>query len=66
MLEDVLGRLPEDERQVMDGVVEEYGANDQLRFLLAMVTAANQRERHLLRLLIRELEIHQQETSEQS
>lgn len=56
LLEDVIGKLPEDKRQVLDEIVEEYGANDNLRFLLGLTTGASKREHQLLRLLIRELE----------
>jgi hypothetical protein len=56
LLEDVIGKLPEDKRQVLDENVEEYGANDNLRFLLGLTTGASKREHQLLRLLIRELE----------
>jgi hypothetical protein len=56
LLEDVIGKLPEDKRQVFDEIVEEYGANDNLRFLLGLTTGASKREHQLLRLLIRELE----------
>ena len=56
LLEDVIGKLPEDKRQVMDEIIAEYSANDNLRFLLALTTGANKRERQLLRLLIKELE----------
>lgn len=56
LLEDVIGKLPEDKRQVLDEIVKEYGANDNLRFLLGLTTGASKREHQLLRLLIRELE----------
>lgn len=56
LLEDVIGKLPEEKQQVMHEIVNEYGANDNLRFILALVTGASRRERQLLRLLIKELE----------
>ncbi|MSR83287.1 MAG: hypothetical protein EXS58_10255 [Candidatus Latescibacteria bacterium] len=56
LLADVIGRLPEDRRQVVQTLVEKYGAGENLRFILLLVAAASKRERRLVRLLLNEME----------
>ena len=56
LLADVVGRLPEDRRQVVQTLVDKYGAGENLRFILPLVAAAGKRERRLVRLLLNEME----------
>ncbi|MBM3277738.1 MAG: hypothetical protein FJY95_06620 [Candidatus Handelsmanbacteria bacterium] len=56
LLADVTGRLPEDRRQAVQGLVAKYGADENLRFILTLVAAGGKRERRLVRLLLNELE----------
>lgn len=56
LLADVTGRLPEDRRKVVQALVDKYGANENLRFILLLVAAASKRERRLVRLLLNEME----------
>jgi hypothetical protein len=56
LLDEVNGRLPDDRRRAVETLVEEYGASEQGRLLMALVAAATKRERRLLRLLLTELE----------
>lgn len=56
LLADVAGRLPEDRRQVVQALVDKYGAGENLRFILTLVAAASKRERRLVRLLLNELD----------
>ena len=53
---DVVAQLPEERRKAMEALVEEYGAGETLRFLLALVAGTNPRERQLIRLFLRELD----------
>ena len=57
LLADVEARLPEEKSKAMAAIVDEYGASESCKFMLALVAAATQRERRLARMLIRELEI---------
>lgn len=41
----------------MAAIVEEYGASENCKFMLALVAAATRRERRLARLLVRDLDI---------
>ncbi len=56
LLADVIGRLPEDRRKVVQTLVDKYGAGENLRFILTLVAAASKRERRLVRLLLTEME----------
>lgn len=56
LLEDVVARLSPEQRRAVDALVDEYGADINFRFLLALTAGANRRERRLLRLLLTELE----------
>ena len=59
LLEDVFGALPDDRRKMVQDMVDEYGAGDNLRFLLALVATADRRERRLARLLINDIDRHE-------
>jgi hypothetical protein len=56
LLADVAGRLPEDRRQAVQGLVAKYGAGENLRFVLTLVAAGGKRDRRLVRLLLNELD----------
>ena len=56
LLEDVFGALPEDRRKMVQALVDEYGAGENLRLLLALVASADRRERRLARLLINDID----------
>ena len=53
---DVVAQLPEDRRKAMEAVIEEYGAGETFRFLLALTAGTSHRERQLIRLFLRELD----------
>ena len=59
LLEDVFGALPDDRRKMVQDMVDEYGAGENLRFLLALVATADRRERRLARLLINAIDRHE-------
>jgi hypothetical protein len=61
LMGDVVAQLPEDRRRAMTAVVEEFGAGEGFRFLLALVAGTTQRERQLIRLFLRELDRLDQE-----
>ena len=63
LLSDVIGQLPDKKQQAVDELVEEFGAGETFRFLLALVAATSTRERRLVRLLLRELEKIEREES---
>ena len=56
LLGDVEKGLPKERRQALEAIVNEYGAGDNARFMLALVAAASKRERRLTRLLLTELD----------
>ena len=56
LLGDVRAQLPDDKRKVLDGIIDEYGADENCRFMLALMSAATKRERRLAKLLLNELE----------
>lgn len=53
---DVAAQLSEDRRKAMEAVIEEYGAEETFRFLLALVAGTSERERQLIRLFMRQLD----------
>ena len=56
LLGDVEKGLPKERRQALEAIVNEYGAGDNARFMLALVAASSKRERRLTRLLLTELD----------
>ena len=56
LLDDVFDSLPEDRRKMVQAMVDEYGAGENLRLLLALVASADRRERRLARLLINDID----------
>lgn len=56
LLADVAGRLPEPRRKAVESLIAEYGAGDNLRFLLNLVAGASKRERRLVRRLLNALD----------
>jgi len=56
LLGDVVAQLSEEQKRAMEALVEEYGAGETLRFLLALMAGTNKRERQLIRLFLRELD----------
>jgi len=63
LLADVVEQLPDDKQRAMNELIEEFGAGETFRFLLALAAAANKRERQLIRLFLRELDKIEQEES---
>ena len=53
---DVAAQLSEDQRKAMEAVIEEYGAGETFRFLLALTAGTSPRERQLIRLFLRQLD----------
>jgi hypothetical protein len=56
LLAQVSGQLPEPRRKAVEALVAEYGAGENLRFLLALAAGASKRERRLVRLLLNALD----------
>ena len=53
---DVAERLPEERRKAVEALVAEFGASDTFRFLMTLTAGSSKRERHVLRMLLRELD----------
>ncbi len=53
---DVAAELPDERRQAMAALVDEYGASDTCRIMMALLAGADTRERRLARLLLSALE----------
>lgn len=49
-------QLPEEKSKALAAIVEENGASENSRFMLALVAAGTRRERRLGRMLLRQLE----------
>ena len=56
LMDDVRAALPEEKRKLVDAVVEKYGADENCRFMLALMATASKRERRLAKLLLSDLE----------
>ena len=56
LLAEVASRLPEPRRKAVEALVAEYGAGENLRFLLTLTAGASKRERRLLRRLLHALD----------
>ena len=61
LIESIIAGLPEDRRKIMEGVVEEFSPDDTQRLLLALVAAAGKSERQLMRILLRDMEIKEEQ-----
>ena len=61
LIESIIAGLPEDRRKIMEGVVEEFSPGDTQRLLLALVAAAGKSERQLMRILLRDMEIKEEQ-----
>ena len=56
LTEQVVSRIPDDRRKIMDGLLEKLDGSENCRLLLALVAGASKRERQMVRLLVRELD----------
>ena len=61
LIEPIVTGLPEDRRQIMEGVVREFALGETQQLLLALVAAASKRERQLIRILLREMEVKEEQ-----
>ena len=61
LIEPIIAGLPADRRQIMEGVVREFALGDTQRLLLALVAAASKRERQLIRILLRDMEVKEEQ-----
>ena len=61
LIEPIIAGLPEDRRQIMESVVGEFAPGDTQRLLLALVAAASKRERQLIRILLRDMEVKEEQ-----
>ena len=61
LIEPIVTGLPEDRRQIMEGVVREFALGETQRLLLALVAAASKRERQLIRILLRDMEVKEEQ-----
>ena len=61
LIEPIIAGLPADRRQIMEGVVGEFALGDTQRLLLALVAAASKRERQLIRILLRDMEVKEEQ-----
>ncbi len=57
LTEQAISQVPEARRKIMDDLLEKLGGSENCRLLLALVAAASKRERNVVRLLIRELDL---------
>ncbi len=60
LIEPIVERLPEDRRKIMEAIIAEYEPGDTQRLLLALVAAASKRERQLMRVLLRDMEVKEE------
>ena len=60
LIEPIVTGLPEDRRQIMEGVVREFALGETQLLLLALVAAASKRERQLIRILLRDMEVKEE------
>ena len=60
LIEPIVERLPEDRRKIMEAIIAEYESGDTQRLLLALVAAASKRERQLMRVLLRDMEVQEE------
>ena len=60
LIEPIVESLPEDRRKIMGAIVAEYDPGDTQRLLLALVAAASTRERQLIRILMRDMEVEEE------
>ena len=60
LIEPIVAGLPEDRRKIMEGVVGEFAPSDTQRLLLALVAAASKSERHIMRILLRYMEVKEE------
>ena len=61
LIKPIVTGLPEDRRQIMEGVVREFALGETQRLLLALVAAASKRERQLIRILLRDMEVKEEQ-----
>lgn len=52
----IVARLPEDRRAVMQALIDEFEMGETMRLILALAAGTNQRERQILRLLMTDIE----------
>jgi len=60
LIEPIVESLPDDRRKIMGAIVAEYDPGDTQRLLLALVAAASKRERQLIRILMRDMEVEEE------
>ena len=60
LIDPIVTGLPEDRRQIMEGAVREFALGETQRLLLALVAAASKRERQLIRILLRDMEVKEE------
>ena len=61
LIEPIVTGLSEDRRQIMEGVVREFALGETQLLLLALVAAASKRERQLIRILLRDMEVKEEQ-----
>ena len=61
LIEPIVTGLPEDRRQIMEGVVREFALGETQLLLLALVAAASKRERQIIRILLRDMEVKEEQ-----
>ena len=61
LIEPIIAGLPEDRHKILDGVVGEFAPGDPQRLLLALVATASKRERQLIRILLRDMEVKEEQ-----
>ena len=61
LIEPIVAGLPEDRRKIMESVAGEFALGDTQRLLLALVAAASKRERQLIRILLRDMEVKEEQ-----
>ena len=61
LTEPIAARLPEYRRKIMEAVIAEFDPGETQRLLLALVSAASKRERQLIRILLRDMEVKEEQ-----
>ena len=56
LLTDLVDKLPEDRRKLVEATANEFGAGEDFQFLLTLVAGSNKRQWRVVRLLLNELE----------
>ena len=60
LIEPTMARLPEYRRKIMEAIIAEFDPDEIQRLLLVLVAATSKRERQLIRILLRDIEVREE------